>query len=222
MKRENAYSHAVSGVLTENVQLTFKVRGIESAAARGDPIPIVGSEDNERLEDGRLLTGGRRTQNGPIRRHFSPAQHAQAQITCDLGEDCLLLLQADRIVRSEEDIPHSVLASIRQLRADVSLGLSLEEEVGNACHNTRTIAVTTVCTSSSTVGHGTEKLPGIRDDLVALLALNLTDEADTAGILLVLVFVEALTSGQGPIPGGGVTFHGVETILRVVKRRLIQ
>jgi len=57
----------------------------------------------------------------------------------------------------------------------------------NSGHDTSSISVPTVGTRGTTMGHGTQKLPGIGDDFVALFALDMADEADTAGVFLEIV-----------------------------------
>ena len=202
-------------VLPENVELTLKVLRVKRAAAGRRSISVVRTEDDKRLEDGGFLASRSRAEDGAIRRDFSPAEDAQAEVVRDLGEDGLLLLERDRVVRLEEDVTDGVLARVRELAADLALSLALEEEMGDAGHHTGAVAVAAVCAGGAAVGHGAEKLAGIGDDLVGLVALDMADEADTAGVLFELVHVQALACGQGCVPRRRVALDGVEAILRI-------
>jgi hypothetical protein len=51
------------------------------------------------------------------------------------------------------------------------------------------------------MGHVTEKESGIRDNLVGLLALDVTDETNTTGIFLQLRVVESLSYRERTGPG---------------------
>ena len=186
----------MSRVLAENVQLTFEVLGVELMAARGVAFAVRGAKDYERLEDGGLLARGSGTQDSAVCRHLSPAQYSETEFTSELGENCLLPLKANRVVLLEEYVTDGVLAWLGQFAPYVPLSLTLEEQVGDAGHDTSTVTISTVCTSGTPMGHSAEELTGIGDDLVRLLALDVTNEAYTTGIFLVLVLVQALTGWQ--------------------------
>ena len=207
--------HGVSRVLAQNVELTLEVLGIERATARGVTVTVVGTQNDERLKDGRLLARRGGTENGPVRGDLSPAENTKAEVVRDLGENSLLLLKADGVVRLEENITDGVLACLWELATNVALSLTLEEKVRNAGHDTRTVAIAAVCAGSAAVGHGAEELASIGDDLVALVTLDVADEADTACVLFEVVHVEALVRGQGSVPRRRVALYGVEAILRI-------
>ena len=190
----------MSRVLPQNIQLTFEELGVERTAPAGATLAIVGAENDERLEDRGLLACSGGTEDSAVGRDFPPAQNAKSEVAGDLGEDSLLLLKCDGVVRLEKDVADGVLAELRKLAAKVALGLALEELVGDTGHDTRTIAVPTVRASSTTVGHRAEELASIGNDLVAVVALDVADEADTAGVLFVVVHVEALACGESGVP----------------------
>ena len=175
--------------LAEDVELALEEFGVERAGA-GRPALAVGcAEDDERLEDDGLLARRGRAKDRPVRRDLAPAEDAEAKVARELGEHALLLLEADGVVRLEEHVPDSVLARLGELAADLALGLALEEPVRDARHDTRAVAVAHVRAGRAAVGHRAEELAGIGDDLVGLGALDVADEADTAGILLEVVQV---------------------------------
>ncbi len=171
-------------VLPQDIKLTFEVPGVKRTAPAGATLAVVRADNDERLENGGLLARSGRAQDGAVGGDLPPAQDAESEVVGDLGEDGLLLLEGDRVVRLEEDVADSVLAELGELTAKVALGLALEEEVGDTCHDARTIAVPTICAGGATVGHRAKQLASIGDNLVAVVALNVADEADTAGILL--------------------------------------
>ena len=183
----------MSRVLPQNIQLTFEELGVERTAPAGATLAIVGAENDERLENRGLLACSGGTEDSAVGRDFPPAQNAKSEVAGDLGEDSLLLLKCDGVVCLEEDVSDGVLANLGEFAANFALGLALEEEVGNTSHDTRAITVTAVCTCGTTMGHCAQELPGVGDDLVRLLALDVANEAYTAGIFLVLVLVETLT-----------------------------
>ena len=180
-------------MLAQNIQLALEVLRIKRSTTAGVTVAVVRAQDYERLQNSRLLARRGGTQDGPVRGYLSPAQDTEPQIVRNLGEDGLLLLQADRIVRLEEDVTDGVLAELGKLAADVPLSLTLEEQMRNTSHDTGTISISTVCTSGTTMGHGTQQLTSIGDDLVGLFALDVTNETYTTGIFLVLVIVQTLT-----------------------------
>ena len=205
-------------VLPENVELALEKLGIERAAARGNALSIMRTQNDERLQNGRLLASRGRAKNGAVCRDLSPAKDAKAEVGGSLGKDGLLLLETDGVVRLEKDVTDSVLAYLGKLATDLALSLALEEEMGDAGHHTGAVAVAAVCAGGAAVGHGAEKLAGIGDDLVGLFALDVTDKADTASVLLELVQVKALACGERRIPRGEIPLDGVESILRITFR----
>ena len=199
-------------MFSENVELTFKVLCVEMTVAGGVTVAIGRAQDDEGLQDERLLARGCRTEDSSVRRDLAPSENSEVEVSGKLGEHGLLLLQADRIASLEKHIAHSVLTGFWQLAANVSLSLTLKEEMRDTGHYTRTISVSTICTSGATMGHRTEKLTSIGDNLVGLFTLDVTNEANTTSIFLVLVLIQTLAGRQGTRPGSGVALNGIETI----------
>ncbi len=148
-------------VLPEDIELAFEVLGVKRTAPGGVTLAVVRAKDDEWLEDGWLFTRCRGTKDGAIGGNLTPAENAEAQLGGDLGENSLLLLKADGVVRFEKDVSDRILADLRQFAANFALGLTLEEEVRDASHDTRAIAVTAVGTCGTAVGHRAEKLASI-------------------------------------------------------------
>lgn len=141
-------------VLAEDIELTLEKLGVKRTAPGGVAFTIMRTEDHEGLKNRGLFTRGRGAQDGAIGGNLSPAEDAESQISGDLGENSLLLLEADGVVCLEEDVADSVLAGLGKLTADLAFGLPLEEGVGDAGHNTGAIAVAAVCAGGATMGHG--------------------------------------------------------------------
>jgi hypothetical protein len=129
-------------------------------------------------------------------------------------------LKLKRIVGLEEDIPDGILAGFRQSAVNVSLSFPLEKLVRDSCHDTCTITITTVSSSSTSVDHRAEQLTSIGDDLVARFTLDVAYETYTARVFLVFVEIKALIGWQRPCPRGRVTFDGIEAFDIFCRSRL--
>ena len=114
-------------VLPQNIQLTFEVLGVERTAPAGATLAVVRAEDDERLENRRLLARSSGTKDSTVRGYFSPSEHAETQIPGELREHSLLPLEANRVVLLEEYVTDGVLAWLGQLASDLPLSLTLEE-----------------------------------------------------------------------------------------------
>lgn len=199
-------------VLAENVKFALKVLCVEHARLALVAIPVVGAEDDEGLKDDGFLAARSGAQDGAVSGDLTPAENPEAEVARGSSKDRLLLLELDRVVGFEEDVADSVFSRFRECAADVPFGLALKKKVRDAGHDTRSISVAAVRASGTAVSHGTQELPGIGNDFMALLALDMTDEADTARVLLELVRVETLASGHGTRPGVRVALDGIEAV----------
>ena len=148
-------------MLAEDIELTLEVLGVKRTAPGGVALSVVRAEDHERLKNRGLFTRGRGTKDGAISGNLPPAEDAESQIAGDLGENSLLLLEADGVVCLEKDVTNSVLPGFWELTADLAFGFPLEEGMGDAGHDTRTVAIAAVCTGGAAVSHGAEKLTSI-------------------------------------------------------------
>ena len=95
-EREGKYRHAVSSVLAKNIQLAFEILGVECAATRGIALAVGRAQDDERLKNSRLLARSGRAEDGAVRGHLSPAQHAEAEL---VGEFAALFFSDGSLLR---------------------------------------------------------------------------------------------------------------------------
>lgn len=141
------------------------------------------------------------------------------ELVCNVGEDVDVFGAGLVVLGVEEQVTDSVLTLSRKFDTKVALRLTAEKGVWDTSHDTSTVAVTSVCTDGTTVGHVAEEEASIGDDLVSGLALDLAHKTDTTGILLVVWVVEALGSGHGTGPERGGTLYLIVTAgLEVVGR----
>ena len=133
-------------VLPEDIELTFEVLGVKRTAPGGVSLAIVRTKHDERLEDSGLLACSIGTEDGAVGGNLAPAEDSEAELGGNLGENGLLLMETDRVVRLEEDVSDAVLTRLGKLAADIPLSLTLEEEMGNASHDSSTIPIPTFIT----------------------------------------------------------------------------
>jgi hypothetical protein len=62
-------------VLSENIELTFKIGGVECTTMAEVAITVMGTQDDERLKNGGFFAACGGTQNAPISRNLSPTEH---------------------------------------------------------------------------------------------------------------------------------------------------
>jgi hypothetical protein len=62
-------------VLSENIELTFKMGAVERTTLAKVVIAIVGAQDDERLKNGGFFATSSRTQNISIGGDLSPTKH---------------------------------------------------------------------------------------------------------------------------------------------------
>ena len=200
----------MGSVLAKHVELTLEVTLVERASLADRAIAVVRLQDDEGLKDGRLLAACSGAEDRPISRDLTPAEDTQTKVDGDAGERRLLALQLDGVVRLEEDVAHGVFAGVGELAAEIALRLPDKELVRDASHDARAIAIAAVCARGSAMGHRTKELARIGYDFVGRLTADVTDEADTAGVLLIVVEVETLVRGEGSVEGVRVALYSVE------------
>jgi hypothetical protein len=106
-------------------------------------------KDDERLLDGRLLRLGRWSENRVVDRDKTPAKDLESVLLSNRLED-RLLLENMRFLWTKENISDGILALCREGDVETS-SLLLHEGVRHTCHNTCTITIAWVCTSSTTM-----------------------------------------------------------------------
>ena len=128
--------------------------------------------------------------------HVAPAEQHQALGLDLVGDDALDDLAPGRLLRHEQRADR-VLAGLRQLEADFGR-LALEEGVRDLHQDAGAVAGARIGADRAAMLEVAENAERVGDDLVRLLALDVGDEADAAGILFQREIVEAL-GGRAPI-----------------------
>ena len=121
------------------------------------------------------------------------------------GEDGALDLVLTRRARAriarEKDHPDAVLARLGQIDAE-AFALAREELVRDLDEHARPVALERIGAGRPAVREIREDLEPLRDDFAALLALDVGDEAEAAGVVLVARIVESLGGrGRGGVHG---------------------
>ena len=142
----------------------------------------VGATADEDLADHRLgLAHGGRHRHVGIHRHVAPAQQHLA-LGLDGALELLLAGQTGGVLLRQEDHADAVLA--RRGQIDALLGhLGTEELVRDLDQDARAVAHQRVCADRAAVVEVLEDLQTLLDDGMRLLALDVRDEADAAGIV---------------------------------------
>src|SRR5258707_14404484 len=95
----------------------------------------------------------RRDQDRAIGGDRTPRKDAEVKLVCDRGKDRLLLCLLVWVVWFEEGIANGVSAGLRKETAEFTLGLTLEEVMGDAGQAAGTVTVSAVCSCGVSVGH---------------------------------------------------------------------
>ncbi len=151
-----------------------------------------------------------------VDRHVAEAEHDLALLGHDLA-DHLLEVGDKRLVAWHEEIADGIFARLRQGHA-LLRHLLAEEAVGDLDENARAVAHQRVGTDRAAMREVFQHEEAIAHDLMRLLALEMGDEADAAGIMFVPWIVEPLFSRQ---PGGECgRFHSRRSVLCEVEPNL--
>ena len=134
-------------------------------------------------------------ERGIVDRHVAPAEQHQLLVPDLIGNDALDDVAPCGLARHEQRADR-VVAGLRQLEADLR-GLALEEGVRNLHQNAGAVAGARIGANRATMLEIAQNVERVGDDLVRLLALDVGDEADAAGILFQAGIVETL-GGRTP------------------------
>ncbi len=170
----------VPRALADDVELALE--GVD--VGRGEAAP------DEHLADDRLAGLDALAQAAIVDGHVAPAEQL-LPLGRDGAGDLVLARGAGPGIAREEDHPHAVLADVGQLDADLG-ALPAEERVRDLDEDARAVALQRIRAGRPAVGEVGEDAQALRDDLVALLVLDVGDEAEPAGVVLVAWIVEAL------------------------------
>ena len=103
-------------------------------------------------------------------------------------------MRAARVLR-HENLANSIAAGLRQLKSE-TLCFCSEEFVRNLNENARPVACKRIGANRASVLQVQQDLQGVLHDLVAFHALDIRDQAEAAGIVLVGRMIEALRFGE--------------------------
>ena len=159
------------------------VLGLRRAVAADEHLHVVGL--------GRLDGFAER---GVVGRHVAPAEQHQAFVLDLVGDDALDDFAPRRFLRHEQRADR-VVAGLRQLEAELG-GLAREEGVRDLHQNAGAVAGARIGADRAAMFEVAENADRVGDDLMRLLALDVGDEADAAGILL------QARGRKGPRPAG--------------------
>ena len=184
----------VAGGLADHVQLPLQRVGGHDVAAAPD----------EDLADHRLgLLHRGRHRHGLVDRHIAPAQHDLA-FQAHGALQLLFASEARSVFLWQEDHTDAVFAGRRQV--DALLGhLFAEELIGNLQQDARAVAHQRVSADGAPVVEVVQDTQALLDDLVALLALDVSDEADAASVVFIGRVVQTLGRRLGR---ERMLFHG--------------
>ena len=108
--------------------------------------------DNDRLSDDWLLGKSRWSENSAVTRDVAPSKHPQTEGLGDLLEG-RLRLDSDFFFNVKEYVADGVLAGRREFETIVEFEFSLEESVGDGCHDPCAIAVSGIGSNSTAMRH---------------------------------------------------------------------
>ncbi len=173
----------VAGALPDDVELALQSVGDQDIGAAAD----------EDLPDHRLDLLDRFAQHRVVHRHVAPAEQDLA-LGPHRALDLLLAGHARSALLRQEDHADAVLALGRQGHALPGHFLA-EEAIGNLEQEAGAVARLGVGADRAAMGQILENLQTLQHDLVALLILDVGDEADAAGVVFVGGVVQTLALG---------------------------
>ncbi|MGY4598834.1 hypothetical protein ACVWXL_006580 [Bradyrhizobium sp. GM22.5] len=128
-------------------------------------------------------------ERGIVGWHVAPAEQRQALFLDLVGDDALDDVAPGSVARHEQRAD-GVFARIGQHEAEL-LRLAAEESMRDLHQNAGAVTGARVGADGAAVLEVTEDAERVRDDLVRLLALDVGDEADAAGIFFQARIVQA-------------------------------
>ncbi|MNI10564.1 hypothetical protein D3C73_636810 [compost metagenome] len=186
----------VAGGLADDVQLAFQRVGHHHVGA---------TADEQLADDGFAVAHGGRHGHVDVHRHIAPAQHNLA-FGAHRAFKLLLASQARGGFLGQEHHGHAVLARRRQDDALLAEFVAIER-VGNLDQDAGAVAHQLVRANRAAVVQVLKDLQALLDDRVAFLALDVRNESNAAGVMLVLGVVQTLGRGHtdaGRIDRGGL------------------
>ncbi len=169
----------VAGFLADDVELALERVLVHRGSAR----------DEHLADDGLDFLRAQR-QSGVVGRHVAPAEQHLA-LARDRALDLLHARHARGGLLRQEHHADAVLADRRQ-RQSLRAAHAAQKAVGKLDQNARAVALQRIGAGGATVREVLEDRKRLRDDRVALLALDVGDESQAAGVVLIRRIVNPL------------------------------
>ena len=188
--RRLGHRQPIGGVLdalSDDVELPFEgdagVGGARAAASPGARPIAAGDED---LPEGRLDRDRARSDQTVVGRHVAPAKQRLTFFGDDGGKERLERSRCSGVAR-QKDHADAVLAGWRQRRRrDLA-----QEPVRHLHHDAGAVAGVDLAAARAAMREVHQHLQRLADDVVRFAAFHVHDEADAAGVMLVLRIVQA-------------------------------
>ncbi|MEY9791221.1 hypothetical protein ABIE77_005780 [Sinorhizobium fredii] len=210
----------------EVAAIRFRIDAVGDHLAQREQPPLefgigggVAASTDEDLHMVRLGGGdvGRLGERRIVDRHVAEAEQVLPFLGHDLA-DHLLEMGDQLLVARHEEVADGIFAGLRQ-GDSLARHLLTEEAIGNLHENARAVTHQRVGADGAAMRQVFEHEQAVAHDLVRLLALHMSDEADAAGIVFVARIIEALFSRQ---TGGECgRFHSRRDTVREVGPNLL-
>ena len=174
--------HLVLGAFADHVELAFQLLFGHPPGPPHEDLLDIGLRGARHAANGRGIDGG-----------VAPTEHGETLFTDDALQDAFAL-QADVRLHGKEGHAHAVLSRRRQRETELS-ALAGEELVGDLNQDAGAIAGAGIAAAGAPVRQVDQNLNAFQNDVVRLLALEVRNEADSAGIVLLARVVQALRWG---------------------------
>jgi hypothetical protein len=172
----------VAGIVPQYKEFAFKHQGVRHVIRAGD----------ENLFHFRFYGKGRGADAGRVYGNLAPGEDLHSQFLGSTDKNVPALFPQLQFLR-EEDHTHGILAIGRQMYSQLQALLE-EEFMGNLDLDTGTVACVGFTTTGSAMFHILQDGEGIRDDLVALITLDIGYKSNSARIVLKLWAIQSLVA----------------------------
>ncbi len=205
MRQQQAFVHDGARRQRRNIEEAFvgEIRGGDlglGALADDVELPLqlilrhAGRAANEDLLDVGLRCAGNAADGIHFHRRIAPAKYAESLFARDPFQDAFGQ-QTMRWLYRQKNHPDAILALGRQRETQLG-AFAREKLVWNLDQDASAVAGLRIATASAAVREVDEDLQALGDDVVRLGALDINDEANTAGIVFVSWIVETLLNRE--------------------------
>ena len=132
----------------------------------------------------------REAEHAGIDRHIAPAQNLQSLFARGFPPEAFDILPVDRFARHEQEAD-AILPGLGQIETE-PLGLFGEQAMGQLDQHACTIAGLGIGADCAAVFEVLQNLQAVGDDLMALEVVDVGDETDAAGIVLMSGIIESM------------------------------